>query len=69
MNVLFVAAHMMTLRDLLLNGDHGLLQATLCVHKDLPPLDANLLISLALHIVGKLPEELYCRLECHPYCK
>ena len=69
MNVLFVAAHMMTLRDLLLNGDHGLLQATLCVHKDLPPLDANLLISLALHIVGKLPEDLYCRLECHPYRK
>ena len=69
MNVVFVAAHMIGMRDVLLHGDQGLVQSKLMVHKDIPPMDANVIVSLGLHIVRKLPEELYSRLEEHPYCE
>ena len=49
-------------------GDHCV-QSKLMVHKDIPPMDANVIVSLGLHIVRKLPEELYSRLEEHPYCE
>lgn len=69
MNVIFVVAHMILMRNVLLKGNHQLLQSTLCVHKNVLPMKANLIISLSLHIVQKLPNDVYDRLECHPYNK
>ena len=67
MNVMFTVAHMILMRDSLLSGDIATLQAMLWWHKDLPPLDADLVVTLSLHLVKKLPDELYSRLEKHPY--
>jgi cell cycle arrest protein BUB2 len=67
MNVVFTAAHIILLRDRLLAGGHAELQAMLCIQRDLPMLDADLLVTLSLHIVRKLPDDMYQQLEKHPY--
>jgi len=62
LNVVSVAAQIVLIREDLLRIDrpNSLLRT-------LPPLDANLIISVAIHLVRQLPEDLYHQLVTHPY--
>jgi len=69
MNIIFTVSHMILLRDDLLSGGHAKVQSMLWFYKNVPELDPDVLVSLSLHIVKKLPADLYQKLENHPYLK
>ena len=67
LNVIFVAAHMMLARDLLLAKTQGEVQKMLWWCEGLPEVDPQLVITLSMHVLRKLPASLYDRLVSHPF--
>jgi len=59
LNVVCVVAQIVCMRDELLASEKPTLRT-------LPPLDSNLVISVAVQLVRQLPEELYQQLVAHP---
>lgn len=76
MNVIFLAAQMILARDSLMGSSEDSsgttlaeLQNMLFECKGMPPLNPGLIITLSMHLLRKLPDDLYDRLVFHPYAE
>lgn len=67
MNIVFTASHMILMREQLLAASMVSLQQTLNTCKNMPPLDPDLIVTLSMHLLSKLPDELYDALALHPH--
>jgi len=63
LNIISVVAQIVCMREELLASDKP---NQLLLYRTLPPLDANLIITVAVQLVRQLPEELYQQLVVHP---
>ena len=67
LNIVFIVAQLILIRDLIFANSPGGNQKMINKGHGLPPLKASLIISLSMHLLRKIPDDLYAQILLHPF--
>ena len=67
LNIVFAVANLILVRNIILMNSPAQNQKLINTGVGMPPLKASLLITLSMHLLNRLPGDLYAQLVLHPY--
>ena len=69
LNIIFAVANLILIRTIILNNSPAENQKLLNKGQGMPPLRSDLIITLSMHLIRTIPEDLYTKLVLHPFHK
>ena len=67
LNIIFAVSNLILIRNIILSNSPADNQKLLNKGQGMPPLRAELIISLSMHLIRTIPEDLYTKLVLHPF--
>jgi len=67
LNIVFIVANLILIRELIFEKSPAQNQKLINAGHDLPPLKANLIVSLSMYLLRRIPDDLYAQLLLHPF--
>jgi cell cycle arrest protein BUB2 len=67
LNIVFIVANLILIREIIFLKSPAQNQKLINAGYDLPPLKANLIVSLSMHLLRRIPGDLYAQLLLHPF--